>query len=162
MTISNDSKFREVQYMRQWWFMLLLISSDIIALAVIAGVIPKDKIGQAFTIGVPAVLVMLGVTALFFFANLKTEVKDDGLYIKFFPFHFANVKISLEEVASVEPVSYSPLKDYGGWGIRYAIRGKAYNPVGHRGVKITYANGRHILIGSQKPEELVEAIKSLL
>jgi len=38
------------------------------------------------------------------------------------------------------------------------LKGKAYNVSGNRGVQLELLNGGRILIGSQKPEELVKAI----
>jgi len=55
-------------------------------------------------------------------------------------------------------LTYSPISDYGGWGIRYGSIGKAYNVSGNRGVQLELLNGERILIGSQKPEELAAAI----
>ena len=68
-------------------------------------------------------------------------------------------KIDLEQVVSVRAVSYRPILQYGGWGIRWTIKGKAYNARGNCGVRLDFANGRHLLLGSQRAEELVQTIK---
>jgi hypothetical protein len=57
---------------------------------------------------------------------------------------------------------YSSLRDYGGWGIRYGSKGKAYNVSGSRGVRLELSNGKRLLIGSQRPEELSEAVAAAL
>ena len=67
-------------------------------------------------------------------------------------------KISLKEVGKTEVVSYRPVEDYGGYGVRLTKRGRAYIASGDRGVRITFAKGGKILIGSQRPEELERAI----
>ena len=56
---------------------------------------------------------------------------------------------------------YSPIRDCGGWGVRHYKSGKAYNVSGNRGVVLEFLDGRPILIGSQRPEELAKAIASL-
>jgi hypothetical protein len=61
-------------------------------------------------------------------------------------------------VKSHEVITYSPLRDYGGWGIRYGSKGKAYNVSGNRGVRLELSNGKRLLFGSQRPEELSEAV----
>ena len=94
--------------------------------------------------------------------NLTTEVRSDGIYYRFFPFHLSFHEIRLEDLVEYEVRTYSALKDYGGWGIRYGRRGKAYNVSGNRGVQLKFSNGGRLLFGSQKPEEFVKAINLTL
>ena len=54
--------------------------------------------------------------------------------------------------------SYNPIRDYGGWGIRWGTKGKAYNVSGNRGLYLEFSDGKQLLIGLQKPEEFVEAL----
>jgi len=63
-----------------------------------------------------------------------TEVRDDGVYFRFFPLHLSFHRIGLEEIVRFEVQTYRPIRDYGGWGIRYGWKGKAYNVSGNRGV----------------------------
>ena len=57
-------------------------------------------------------------------------------------------------------VTYNPIMDCGGWGIRwYGARGKAYNVSGNRGVKMELNNGDLILFGSQRAEEFALALE---
>jgi TATA-box binding protein (TBP) (component of TFIID and TFIIIB) len=53
------------------------------------------------------------------------------------------------------------LLEYGGWGIKYGRKGKAYNVSGNRGVQLVFKDGKQLLIGSQRAEELAEAISSI-
>ena len=65
----------------------------------------------------------------------------------------------MDEIESFKAMEYSPLKEYGGWGIRYGFKGKAYNVSGNKGVKIFLKNGSNIMFGSQKHQELAKALK---
>lgn len=69
-------------------------------------------------------------------------------------------KVSLQDISKTEVVTYRPVEDYGGYGIRLTKRGRAYIAAGDRGVRITFVKGGKILIGSQRPEELERAIKA--
>lgn len=69
-------------------------------------------------------------------------------------------KVWLKDIGKTEVVSYRPVEDYGGYGIRLTKRGRAYIASGDRGVRITFAKGGKILIGSQRPEELERAIRA--
>lgn len=110
-------------------------------------------------------LLVFGILFPFFFYSMKliTEVRDDGAYIRFLPFHFSFKYIPFAAIRSYEVRTYSPIMDYGGWGIRYGLKGKAYNISGNRGVFFEFTEGqkvRKLLIGSQIPEKLAEAVRS--
>jgi len=166
-------RFVEVQYSRQWWLWLILFAT--VALTVgLFGYFIVEQLVFGRPVGnrpmsdtallVTATLVFfldVGLIALFLNANLRTEVREDGPYIRYFPFHWSFHRLPLEDLREVEAITYSPLRDYGGWGIRYGRKGKAYNPTGNRGVRLTYHSGRQLLIGSQKPDELADAIRSV-
>lgn len=174
MIDESDLVYGEVQYSRQWWLWLVAGVSPIIIIALaVYAVYVQIILGKPFgnkpisdtaLIIVAACIILFDIAllALVLTSKLITEVRRDGLYIRYFPFHLSFHKIPLENLDKAEPLTYSPLGEYGGWGIRYTRNGKAYNPLGNRGVKITYKDGTHILIGSQRPEELAEAIQSKL
>ncbi len=68
----------------------------------------------------------------------------------------------LADIEKVEARTYKPLREYGGWGIRGLANHRAYNVSGSQGVELTLRDGRRILIGSQKAQELALAIQSQL
>ena len=57
---------------------------------------------------------------------------------------------------------YRPIREYGGWGIRYGKNGKAYNISGDRGVQLELQNSKPLLIGSQRADELAQTIQQHL
>jgi hypothetical protein len=93
-------------------------------------------------------------------AELRIEVSQQGLHVRFFPFHLRPRTIDLESIESVQAVTYSPLRDYGGWGIRYGPGSKAYNVSGDKGVILHFKNGKRLLLGSQRHEALAAAIQA--
>ena len=58
-------------------------------------------------------------------------------------------------------MQYHPILDYGGWGIRWALKGKAYNISGNNGVRLDFYDGKHLLIGSQRSEEFAASIEEI-
>jgi len=90
---------------------------------------------------------------------LITEVRSDGIYLKFVPFHFKFKYYPYGEIKSYEVTEYKPIREYGGWGIRYRLNGKAYNVYGNKGIQLTFKNNKKLLIGTQKPEEFYLAIQ---
>jgi len=118
---------------------------------------PLPMIVMVAILTVPTVL-----TFLFWMSKLETQVRSDGLYIRFFPFHINFKKFALEDIGEYYVREYRPLLEYGGWGIRYSFSGKAYNVSGKKGLQIIFKNGKRLLVGSQKPQELVVAIDSII
>lgn len=103
-----------------------------------------------------------GVALLIGISKLITEVRGEGLFVRFVPFHLCWRQVPLERIVRFEAVTYRPIRQYGGWGIRWVWRGKAYNARGNRGVRLDFDNGRHLLIGSQRAEELTRAITAIV
>ena len=159
--------YREAQYFRQLWLWVIVL---FISLLSIYGLIQQVILGIPFgnNPAPDAVLVIIAVIfglilPLFLYkTNLTVEVHSDGLYIRFFPFHLSFHKLASEDIEGVEVRTYRPIREYGGWGIRYGRNGKAYNVSGNRGVQLHLSEGKQLLIGSQKSEELCEALSLTL
>lgn len=66
--------------------------------------------------------------------------------------------IALSDIRSVEKITYDPEREYGGYGIRSIAHGKAYIAGGNQGVRLKLADGETIVLGSQRPAELVDAL----
>jgi hypothetical protein len=66
--------------------------------------------------------------------------------------------IPIADVRRAEAVEYRPISEYGGWGIRGFGKKRALNTRGNRGVLLTKTDGSTLLIGSQKPRELLDAL----
>ncbi len=105
-------------------------------------------------------IVLIG---LFFGSNLKTIVRNGGIEIKYFPFHLKYKTILLSDIAEYKIRKYSPLLEYGGWGIRWGFspRGMAYNVHGNMGIQLILKDGSKVLIGTQKPEEFFNALNKM-
>jgi len=110
-------------------------------------------------IGVPILIVVL-----FFFLKLETEVRPDGLYLRYIPFHNHFRKFAPDDFRECYARQYKPIREYGGWGIRCGLfgMGRAYNVSGNKGVQLVFNNGKKLLIGSQRAEELEQAIRSII
>ena len=168
-----DSIFFESQPMsdNKLFYTMLAAGSGIIALfgygiyrQIIVGEPWGDHpMGDTELLVVGGLYILLGLVFIFGFwrGSLVTEVRPGGLYIRFSPFHRDFRRISLEGVRSCRAIRYRPILDYGGWGIRVGFRKKAYNVSGNAGVEIVYEDGRTVLIGSKKAEQLAGAIESV-
>jgi len=107
------------------------------------------------------VLFGIGFPVLFLKAGLVTEVRIDGIYIRYFPFHRIFRTMPFDAIRNCEIATYRPFRDYGGRGVRYGVGTKAYIVSGNRGVRLDLYSGSRILLGSQRPEELNHLIDTL-
>lgn len=157
--------FREEQRFRQFWVWLIVLGlAAFIWYSAVRQILLKRPFGSRPAPDTLLIIFWLlfgiGLPLLLFSAKLITEVRQDGIYIRFFPLHLAFQKISFEELKTFEVRTYNALRDYGGWGIRYGPQGKAYNVGGNRGLQLEFQDGKKLLIGSQKAEELLIAIQA--
>ena len=143
--------FEENQKFTQWWLWVILLSFPIMSV----GPFDENEINGYH------VLIGLAIPLLFYLIELRIKVNEDGLHYQFFPFHIKSHTIKLEDIEKFKATEYSPLKEYGGWGIKYGFKGKAYNVSGNKGVKILLKNGSNIMFGSQKYKELEKALKQV-
>jgi len=101
------------------------------------------------------------LTILFLLFKLETRIEKDGIYIRFFPFHLSPRKYSWDKIEKSYVRQYSPLREYGGWGIRFGLFGKgmAYNVSGDMGIQLVFKDGTKVLIGTNKPQEVEEILR---
>lgn len=158
------TRFHEEQRFRQWWLWAIVIANSVIGAAVMCFVmieVGRRGGGAIWAVGPLFLLLMAGVLALFAASKLTTQVTDEALYVRFRPFHLHARRFLPGEIASCEAITYRPMLEYGGWGLRWGLRGKAYNVSGNRGVRLQFINGKRLLIGSRRAEELAEAIRAI-
>ncbi len=162
---SSDLLYSESQSISRFfrWF----IVGDTILVITVFLVILKFVIKETQQIPLPFLLIMFGMPlaglAVFMSVRLEAEVRFDGFYFRFFPFHFRFQKIDYADISECYVREFSPVLDFGGWGIRYTLtKGKAYILKGKTGLQIVLKNGKKILISSDDPQELVNAMSSFV
>jgi len=170
MLKQNNLIFREVQVFSLWLrialVVLMVVSVVIFVFALLETLTQPNKpdILVPTLLSIIAIAIPIAATILFFILKLETEVRSDGLYVRFYPFHIRFKKFPGENLAEFYARTYKPIREYGGWGIRCSFTGKgrAYNVSGNKGVQLVFTNGKKLLIGSRKPDELAAAIDKML
>jgi len=163
--------FREEQQFRQPWIWMIIIPIIMGGLFLFAfgfnkqllqgepfGDNPMPDAGLIIT-GVFSILMMVGLTFLFYNMKLVVEIRRDGLYFRYPPMINKFKKISKEEIEKIEVRQYKPIKEYGGWGIKTGAKnyGKAYNVRGNIGLQLHLKNGNKILFGTQRKDAIRDA-----
>jgi Family of unknown function (DUF6141) len=155
--------FREVQRFRQWFFWVPIL--------VVTGII-WWQFGQQVLLGHPqgsrpvpdpvawilTLVFGLGFPAFALVVRMITEVRPGSLSVRLAP--LGSKRIPVRGIQSAQAREYSPMREFGGWGIRVSKDGRAYNAHGTVGVQLVLTDGSHILIGTQQPEELLAALRA--
>ena len=159
--------FAESQRFKQWWVWLMLLGfNSLFLFGVYKQVLgghqfgdkPMSNEGLLF-----ATVFNILLTISFYLFRLKTQIKTDGIYVRFFPFHLSFKHFSWENISKSFVRQYNPLGEYGGWGLRFGLfgKGKAYNVSGDQGLQLVFSDNKKLLIGTQKPEELEETLNEI-
>lgn len=148
--------FKEKQRFTKWLLLLVFLPAIISAVVVFGFTEKGDLLPSLIGLGVASLTgVLLSLTAL------ESSVSDEGFSVRFIPFYRKPTLISFDEIESVDVITYKPLSEYGGWGLKIGKKGVAYSISGKNGIFITFKEprklfmGKHktMLIGTQKPEE---------
>ena len=143
--------------------MALTVPISIFSLTIMPSGQGSSNIVPLLIVMIAGVFVPIAVALLFGMLKLQTEVRPDGLYVRFFPLHIRFKRFAAEDLSEYYARQYKPILEYGGWGIKGSFKkGGAYNVSGNKGVQLVFKNGKRLLIGSQKAEELEEAIRSIM
>jgi hypothetical protein len=150
--------FSERQYFRQWWLWILLLTpAGLIFYGLYAQLVKGIPFGNNPTSDemlMALAAFMLLMLVVFYFMGLQVEITHAGIRYRFFPF-FGSRFIAWEEIAEAEVRQYHPIREYGGWGLRYGSAGTAYNVSGNMGLQLVlHKKNKRILLGTQEPEEL--------
>ncbi len=170
----NRIYFKEEQKFNQWWLKLILYLSVLAALGPLyygtivqlsTGVPWGDKPASdtvLIVIDLLVTLLMAGILWLIFGTKMITEIKNDGLHIRFKPFLRNEKVIQKENIEKFDVVKYNPVTDYGGWGVKRGRKGNVINVSGNKGLYLVLKGGKKFMIGTARPEAMKHAINKLM
>lgn len=157
--------FREIQYFHQRWRLAILAA--LIAIFLYGSykqLIRGEPWGLRPVPNIVLALMTFGVAGVAYWLlkmHLVTEVRDRDVHVQFVAL-WKPRRFPFAAILAAEPVTYRPVEQFGGRGIRRGRYGWAYTVSGNRGVNLKLAGGERFLIGSQRADELASAIQSKL
>ncbi|HMT20424.1 MAG TPA: DUF6141 family protein [Promineifilum sp.] len=156
----EDQKWRDV-----WWVMALIFGLAalqwwIFFTQIVRGIQVGNNPGSNALVVVIWLIVGIAFPAFFLWLHMVVEVRSEAILIQYRP--FISRRIQLREIAGIEIRVYRPLGEFGGWGVRGWGNRVAYNVSGNTGVELTLIDGRSIMIGSKRADELAGAIYKAL
>lgn len=153
--------FIEEQRFNQWWlFVMLLAPLFILFYSILFGNEELTSENETIVGLIIPLIIMLLVIVLVIGIRLKTRIDEKGIYYQFFPLNLKQKFRSWVDIKSCYVRTYKPIREYGGWGFRLGLGrsyGRALNIRGRKGIQLEFKNGKKLLLGTQKENE-VQAI----
>jgi len=101
-----------------------------------------------------------GAVVLLLAGGMRTVVSPKEMEIRLGLAGLRVFRLPLEAVAEVKVHQFAPLREFGGYGIRWNGKMMAYYFRGNRGVLLRTNAGKQYLIGSDHPERLAAVIEA--
>lgn len=147
--------FNESQSYRGTWVMYLILLVELPTIVLLFVFFLKEDDKSEMGIALIVVIVSLFLILLFISKlKLETRIDDLGISFRYFPFIRRWRKIEKNHILSVKVINYSPVTDYGGWGLKGNKTTKAYSILGDEGILIDTGEKKRIMIGTSKAKEL--------
>jgi len=116
-----------------------------------------DAVARA---GTAVLLAFAPVTLWLLLGRLHVQVTRTGVVLRFGSLPLLQRVVALSDIEAVEAVRYSPIGEFGGWGIRWGLGGKrAWTIQGNQAVRLTLRGGKRLYVGSRDPERLASKIR---
>ena len=155
--------FIEEQRFTQTWLIVLIAIGFLVPIVVMINEMIKSDSDLTSTEFMLTILFTLVCLLPIFLFKLKTRIDEKGIYYQFFPFHFKTRFIAWSAIENAYVRNYNPISEYGGWGIKGGFlwnrkNGKAVNVSGDIGLQLELKNGKRLLIGTQKENEVKQVL----
>ncbi|RQD83294.1 MAG: hypothetical protein D5R96_03155 [Methanocalculus sp. MSAO_Arc2] len=150
-------EYNETQYFRHPLIIALVAGVAVITWYTI--LIEGDTMGpvQLLLLAVIGILIPL----LFATLRLETRVSVDGIIYRMPPVVWKKRIIPWNDLLAVDLITVRPIRDCGGWGIRFCLgEGIAYIVSGNQVIRCTKKTKEKVLLGTRHPEEIMTAIRT--
>lgn len=150
-----------------WWVHTLILITSLAAVSPLLA-LARGNVGPgegALPTGVAVLCLLLGfgipLGLYSFMGQLRTRVTQEGVDISWGFSEVISKKIPFDKIEGAEPVKYSPIGEFGGWGIRMGGKQKqAWTIRGKRAALLHLSDGTRFYLGSENPERIVQWVTS--
>ncbi len=124
----------------------------------------KDDILGLAILGGIMFIMMVGLTILFYSMKLTTQIKSDGISIKYYPLMSKERFYSKATIKKFEIRKFNPNREYGGHGAKRGKRksGRSYTVGGRLGLQLYLSSGDKVLIGTKRKEAIKYAMEKMM
>lgn len=171
---SDGVHFQESRRLARTWVVLVAVLSAPGLL--VTAVVFYSEGGSFSTSDLLVLASVFGVTLVvlagLWVCRLTTEVRDDGLHVRFFPLQLSFRQVPGSAIRSVSRTNSSPATEFGGVGIRQTPRfyrwglsfdrPRAYLAGGDEsGVRVERHDDPVLVVGTERPAKLAAALERL-
>jgi hypothetical protein len=160
-TMNKEVLFTEKQRFTQWWIWAIILIACIIPAWEIYNAVINYRNGfsnPASYIGLVTIVLLM---IMLISTRLETEIRKDGINVRFIPFIWRRKIYTWDLIEKVYLREYNPIGEFGGWGIRGVGKNRALNISGNKGLQLELKDGKRMLIGTHKPDEIKKMLELL-
>jgi hypothetical protein len=151
-----------------WWVHFLVLVCVVAALSPLAGAFLGRGGGGGDSLSPGGAILCagcaVGIPGLLYglFGQLRTRVKRKELELAWGVSEVIRKRIPFNEIREAEAVTYSPMMELGGWGIRAGGRKKlAWTISGNRALLLYLEDGTRFYLGSKHPDRLLMRLEAI-
>ena len=103
----------------------------------------------------------LGLAVEFVLGGLTIELFDTDLRVSLGRVGWIKKTVPYSTIVRIEAVTYRPIREFGGWGVRGFGSKQAWTARGNRALVLHREDGSQLYVGSDHPERLAERLRGL-
>ncbi len=159
--METNHRYQESQKFSQLWFWGILTFS---AIVIFYRFWEEHSAAQFHNLTVKSFApIILFAIVLVFFLLLRLDILIDGhgISYKWFPFRMKYKTIPWESIDSLQIRRFSPIAEFGGYGLRYTFKTTAYIVSGNDGIEIRIKDRRRkFVLGISDPLRAEQVIRN--
>jgi len=153
---------REQQHLHPAWQILILAMAAWCIVAAVIATTAQSSPPAASWVPLPFTALLLAVV-YFMFARVVVTVEPAMVRVTTGYLGWPRWEFKSDQIEWFRPVTFSPLRDFGGWGVRYGRNNRmCINAAGNKGLEIKLHNRkRTYIVGSNDPDTLAAAVGTI-
>lgn len=141
------------------WILIVFWGTMVLAMALVA--VSGDQARGQRILGA-VVLGIVAVAVQWLVAGLSVRLYRDAIVMGIGSSGWISKRVRYDHIVRLESVRYHPLREFGGWGIKFGRDGKrAWTARGDEAVVLELGDGTRLYVGSDHPHRLEERIRAL-
>jgi len=156
------AKRRELDLPMVYWESQNPVYNTVLAIIVSVTMLIGGVITWIYLPWTSTVMFISAFAFLVLYGGIRVMVTPNRLVVNLGILGVHLLNLDTQQISSVQVIGFSPLRDFGGYGIRVGRGMVAFYMRGNRGVLVTTRAGKKFLIGSDHPERLAAVLKSVM
>jgi hypothetical protein len=141
------------------WIQIVFWGTMLAAMATVG--ISGDDPPQERLVGA-AVLAIVAVAVQWLVAGLSVKLYRDDMVVGLGFAGWISKRMRYADIVDLTSVRYHPLREFGGWGVRFGSGGKrAWTARGNQAVVLHLQGGTQVYVGSDEPHRLEARIRAV-